>query len=105
VKISTQHFERWFKIQGANNDAPLLKLSLFDIEKALEYSIGTINAVGRIHSGELVEAASAAQTHSICKLTSLANFAVTVSAYRTLNTCEGVYNSYNVVNIFFMVAI
>jgi len=43
------------------------------------------------HSGDfLIEAASAAQGNCISKLTSLANFAVTVRAHRTLNTFKGV---------------
>jgi len=44
-----------------------------------------------MHRGDLlVEAASAAEGHCLSKLTSLANFAVTVSAHRTLNTSKGV---------------
>ena len=91
TETSPWHFESWLIINSACNDVSPSTLSPFVVEKALKCSVGTVNTVKRLRSGDLlVEAVSSSHNRLISKLASLADLPVAVHAHRTLNKCKGV---------------
>jgi hypothetical protein len=82
---------RWFMIQSTDNSQSLSKLSPFVIGKALKCQIGDLKTVKRLQRGDLlVEAATAAQSNLLQKLSDIAGNPVKVDPHRSLNVCKGV---------------
>jgi len=85
------YYDRWFVIQGVDDDKPLSKISPFAVDKALKCAVETVKSIKCLHSGDLlVEVSSASQSRSLNKINNLAGCPVTASPHCTLNTCKGV---------------
>jgi len=85
------YYDRWFVIQGVDDDKPLSRVSPFATDKALKCPVETVKSIKSLRSGDLsVEVSSASQSRSLNKINNLAGCPITANPHRTLNTCKGV---------------
>ncbi|XP_055949598.1 uncharacterized protein LOC129983917 [Argiope bruennichi] len=68
-----------------------MEVSPFLVEKAISGSLGEVNSIRKLRSGDLlVEVKSLKQSHQILKLKSLSTIPVSVKAHSSLNNSKGV---------------
>ena len=79
------YYDRWFVIQGVDDDKPLSKISPFAVDKALKCAVETVKSIKCLHSGDLlVEVSSASQSRSLNKINNLAGCTLSQPALTAL---------------------
>ena len=48
------YYDRWFVIQGVDDDKPLSKMSPFAVDKALKCAVETVKSIKCLRSGDLL---------------------------------------------------
>ena len=80
-----------FLVISTKEEKPITSLSPFIIEKQIESIIGTPKNVKKIKNGTLlVETNRKSQSENLLKITKFFNLNVTVTEYKTLNSCKGI---------------
>lgn len=96
----TEHFDRFFVVKSKEASKPLSKLSPFVVEKCISSSLGTVNSVRRLRSGDLlIELNRSSQVPNILKWQTLFDVPVSVSAHRSMNSCKGVIRCLDLIHV------
>ncbi|GBN46441.1 hypothetical protein AVEN_21609-1 [Araneus ventricosus] len=92
LKLQENHFDSFFIVQRiSQNKETFHTVSPFLVEKAISGSLGEIQSIRKLRSGDLlVEVKSRKQSQQILKLKALGTIPVSVTAHTSLNTCKGV---------------
>ena len=92
--VDTTNDNNWPKfliITSTEPKKPVTKINPFLLNKTLESIAGQVPQVKKLRSGDLlVECNRKQQAINLLSITTIGNIPVTVSAHRSLNTCQGI---------------
>ena len=93
------NYDRWYIMQGAENDTSITRLSPFLLEKALKAAAGNLKTIKRLEKGDiLLEVSSEVQSRCLLKLNNLAGCPVLVTPHKTMNISKGVIRCKDLLN-------